>query len=382
MSLPRPLEGIRVLDLTQIIAGPVCGRALADLGADVMKVEAPVGDLARWVPPAVDGIGVQYAQFNAGKRHLCIDIRAEGGSELVASLAEKSDVLLENFRPGALAGRGLGFEALSARNPRLIYLSISGFGQSGPWAQRKGHAPLLHAEAGMIESVARLHGTAPVPEVSQHADLYSGFLAVGAVCAALYQRERTGVGQHLDVALAEALLYVSDQIAVDLLDYDGPRGFDSWTYAMVNAANGETGCVVGNPLTMYPRCLMALGGDASQPAPTTAAEAAQRITALAAVFPSAAALKAAMAEHGVVCAIVQPARTLVESKWGQHRGVVSEVAPGVRVPTAPWRSTGAEIGIAGPAATIGAHTREVLDQVLNLSPTEINLLFESGVIRE
>src|ERR1700722_12491619 len=168
MPLPRPLEGVRVLDLSQIIAGPACSRVLADLGADVVKIESPAGDLCRTVPPIIDGIGALYAQMNAGKRHLCVDIRSPGGAELVARLAERSDVLVENFRPGALRARGLGYEALAARNPRLIYLSISGFGQQGVWSERRAHAPLLHGEGGTMEVAARLRGMAPVPEVHQH----------------------------------------------------------------------------------------------------------------------------------------------------------------------------------------------------------------------
>ena len=131
---------------------------LADLGADVIKIESPNGDLSRTVPPFVEGIGAVYAELNAGKQSVCIDIRTPEGADLVARLAEHSDIFVENYRPGALAGRGLGYDALAARNPRLIYLSISGFGQEGPWAARRGHAPLLHAEAGTMEVAAASSG--------------------------------------------------------------------------------------------------------------------------------------------------------------------------------------------------------------------------------
>src|SRR5262245_20672297 len=259
MQLPRPLDGIRVLDLSQIVAGPACTRVLADLGADVIKVESPNGDMSRTVPPFVEGVGALFAQLNAGKRNVSIDIRQDEGAQLVGHLAERSDVLVENYRPGALARHGLGYDTLAARQPRLIYVSISGFGQDGPWAARRGHAPLLHAEAGTMEVAARLRGTEPVPEVHQHADLYSGFLATGAVCAALFQRERTGAGQHVDLALAEAFLYASDQIAIDLVGADGPREFDTWTYAVATLESGETVCLVGNPLRLFDRWMTALG---------------------------------------------------------------------------------------------------------------------------
>jgi CoA:oxalate CoA-transferase len=380
VTLPRPLEGVRVLDLSQIIAGPACGRVLADLGAEVVKVEAPRGDLCRTVPPIVDGIGALYAQMNAGKRHVCADIRTAAGADVVARMAERCDVLIENFRPGVLAGRGLGYAALATRNPRLVYLSISGFGQTGVWSDRRAHAPLLHAEGGTMEVAARLRGQPPVPEVHQHADLYSGYFGVSAVCAALYQRERTGIGQHLDVALAEVLLYASDQVVMDLLDYDGPREFDTWTYPVATLASGETVCLVGNPLRLFERWMAALGAD-SGAAPLDEQAASALVTAATSRFADAAALRAALAADGLVCTVVQPATTLLDSEWATERKVLGLAAPGVRAPAAPWRSSAAEIRMAGPATPVGADTRAVLQELLQLSETELDALAASGAIR-
>jgi CoA:oxalate CoA-transferase len=379
MPLPRPLEGVRVLDLSQIIAGPACGRVLADLGAEVVKVESPRGDLCRTVPPIVNGISALYAQMNAGKRHVCADIRAAAGADLVARMAEQCDVLIENFRPGALAGRGLGYTALAERNPRLVYLSISGFGQTGVWSERRAHAPLLHAEGGTIEVAARLRGHPPVPEVHQHADLYSGYFGVSAVCAALYQRERTGVGQHLDVALAEVLLYASDQVVMDLLDYDGPREFDTWTYPVVTLDSGETVCLVGNPLRLYGRWMASLGAEPGVP-PADEHTACARVAAAVRRFADAAALRAALAADGLVCTVVQPSTTLLATEWAEEREVLGLAAPGVRAPASPWRSSAAEIRIAGPATLVGADTRDVLRELLHLSEPEIDALAASGAI--
>ena len=137
-----PLGGIRVVDLTRIFSGPICGRVLADLGADVIKVEPPSGDLTRPVPPVDDdGIGVTFSHMNAGKRNICIDLKAEGGPGVVAALADRADVLLENYRPGVMARYGLSYEELSARNPRLVLCSITGFGQTGPWTHRRPTLP-------------------------------------------------------------------------------------------------------------------------------------------------------------------------------------------------------------------------------------------------
>ena len=380
--MPGPLDGIRVLDLTQIVAGPICGRVLADLGADVVKVESPSGDLARAVPPVIDGVGALYAHMNAGKRSACIDIRAHGGAELVAGLAERSDVLLENFRPAALNGRGLGYAQLRERNPRLVYCSISGFGQDGPWADRRGHAPRLHAEGGTIEVAARLRRAPPVTEVQQHADVYSGFVAAGAVCAALYQRERTGDGQHIDVAIAEALVYASDHVAIDLLGYDGPREFDTWTYPIVQLPSGEAVCLFGNPLRLWDRWMAALGGDDGGPAPGDADEARRRVAdAASARFATAKELQDTLEASGVGSGVVQPVTALAESEWAVARGLLAPGAPGVRVPAAPWRSSAGPIGTARPASPLGAHTREVLAGELGLGNDEIDRLAEDGVIR-
>jgi len=379
MPLPRPLEGVRVLDLSQIIAGPACGRMLADLGAEVVKIESPRGDLCRTVPPHVDGIGALYAQMNAGKRHVCADIRMSAGANLVARMAARCDVVIENFRPGVLAARGLGYPELTETNPRLVYLSISGFGQTGIWSERRAHAPLLHAEGGTIEVAARLRGQPPVPEVHQHADLYSGYFGVSAVCAALYQRERTGVGQHLDVALAEVLLYASDQVVMDLLDYDGPREFDTWTYPVVTLDSGETVCLVGNPLRLYGRWMAALGAEPGGP-PADEHDASVRVAVAVRRFEDADALRAALAVDGLVCTVVQPATTLLASDWAEERQVLGQVAPGVRAPASPWRSSGAEIRVTGPATAVGADTRDVLRDLLALSELEIEALAASGAI--
>src|SRR5437899_802235 len=143
---PHPLGGVRVLDLSRFIAGPFAGRLLADLGADVVKVEPPSGDVTRLFGVVRGGLSGLYFQQNAGKRNVCIDLKEPGGVELVASLAARADVVIENFRPGVLAKLGLGYDALATKNPALIMLSISGFGQEGPEADRQAYAPIIHAE--------------------------------------------------------------------------------------------------------------------------------------------------------------------------------------------------------------------------------------------
>ena len=142
------LSGVRVLDFTTIVSGPYCTRLLADLGAEVIKIEPPEGDFIRMQPPIRAGKSAYFAHLNCGKKSLAIDLRQPGASDLIRELAAKSDVVVENSRPGVMQRLGLDYATLAQMNPRLVYCSISGFGQSGPWATRSAYAPMLHAASG------------------------------------------------------------------------------------------------------------------------------------------------------------------------------------------------------------------------------------------
>ena len=379
MPAPGPLDGVVVLDLTRIVAGPICGRVLADLGADVIKIEPPEGDLSRRVPPIVDGIGALFAQMNAGKRNVCIDVRAPGGAELVRDLARRADVFIENFRPAALSGRGLGYDTLRADNRGLIYCSITGFGQTGPMTERRAHAPMAHAEFGTIETAARLRGAEPVTEVFQHADLYSGIFGVGAICAALYQRERTGRGQHLDIALAEVVSYVNDHAAIDLRGWDGERDFDTWAYPIVATGDGQRVCLVGNGLRMFSAFMSALGGSTGGDQPADEQAAIEYLRDAAGRFATADELLAAVRGAGLAAAPIRPFTDLAASEWAAYRGLLAEAAPGVRTPAAPWRSSDAAIGLRRRAGALGEDTDAVLAEVLGLGPDDLARLRAEGV---
>src|SRR4051812_26877679 len=180
MTAPYPLAGIRVLDLSRVLSGPSCGKSLADLGAEVIKVEPPEGDLTRTAQPRVGGLPVYFAQQNCGKRCISVDLQRDAGRELVADLATACDVVLENFRPGVLPRLGLGYDTVRARNPRIVYCSISGYGQQGSAATRRAYAPVMHAELGLMEFTARKLRTEPRSEAVSHADLYAGLQATVA----------------------------------------------------------------------------------------------------------------------------------------------------------------------------------------------------------
>ena len=237
-AAPRPLEGVKVLDLSRVFAGPVAGRVLADLGAEVVKVEPPEGDVTRLWGRKTAGLSTYFTQQNCGKRNVCVDLRVPGGPELVADLAAVADVVLENFRPGVMARYGLDWAALSARHPRLVMASISGFGQDGPESQRAAYASVIHAETGLIEQHTGVH---PLDLSFSAADVLSGMHGVIGILAALRVRDQSGIGQHIDIAMMDAMAFSSDMIIFSLDDSAPERlNGEVWITACgpVNLAGG------------------------------------------------------------------------------------------------------------------------------------------------
>jgi crotonobetainyl-CoA:carnitine CoA-transferase CaiB-like acyl-CoA transferase len=208
-----PLDGVRVLELARILAGPWAGQLLADLGADVIKVESPAGDdTRRWGPPFVDNQdGSQDAAYfhatNRGKRSVIIDFSTPEGAEQVRRLAAEADVLIENFKVGGLAKYGLDYASLKELNSRLVYCSITGFGQDGPYASRPGYDFIIQGMSGIMDLTGDPDGEPQKIGVA-FADIFSGLYSVIAIQAALTQREKTGLGQHIDMALLDCMIGV------------------------------------------------------------------------------------------------------------------------------------------------------------------------------
>ncbi len=221
--MEAPLKGIRVLELARILAGPWIGQTLADLGADVIKVESPAGDDTRsWGPPFVQGEGEErldaayFHACNRGKRSVVLDFTTKEGQEAVRRLASQSDVLLENFKVGGLAKYGLDYESLRKVNPRLIYCSVTGFGQEGPYAHRAGYDYIVQGMSGIMDLTGEPDGEPQKIGVA-FADIFTGLYGVIAVQAALAQRERNGAGQHIDMALLDCMTGVLANQALNFL---------------------------------------------------------------------------------------------------------------------------------------------------------------------
>ena len=216
-----PLEGIKVVELARILAGPWAGQTLADLGADVVKVEAPEGDdTRRWGPPFIDHEGERSAAYfhgtNRGKSSVVCDFRTAEGQAVVRALVADADVLIENFKVGGLAKYGLDYDSLRAVNPRLIYCSITGFGQTGPYAHRAGYDFIIQGMAGMMSVTGAPDGQPQKVGVAV-TDIFTGVYSATAILAALVQRGRTGVGQQIDMALMDVATSVMANQAMNYL---------------------------------------------------------------------------------------------------------------------------------------------------------------------
>jgi len=202
-----PLEGLRVLDFTNMLSGPYCTRLLADLGAEVIKVEPPAGDHNRTRRPVRDGYSSFFGHLNCGKKSVVLDLKSASGREAAGALARKCDVVVENWRPGVADRLGVGYTAVARTNPKIIYCSISGFGQKGPNAQRPAYAPIVHAASGFdLAQVEYQGGGRPANTATFIGDVFGGMSAFGAIQTALYNLRQTGRGQFIDVALMDAML--------------------------------------------------------------------------------------------------------------------------------------------------------------------------------
>jgi crotonobetainyl-CoA:carnitine CoA-transferase CaiB-like acyl-CoA transferase len=202
----KPLTGITVVDLTRVLAGPYCTMLLADMGAEVIKIEDPrVGDDVRSFPPIAHGWSSYFLGLNRSKKSVALDLKTPGGRDALGRLVGRADVLVENFRPGGLARLGFGYEAVSAINPRLIYCSISGYGQTGPRSQLSGYDPVIQAECGLM-SITGFPDGPPTRSGVAITDFLAGLYANQGILLALLTRAQTGTGQHVDIALYDSLL--------------------------------------------------------------------------------------------------------------------------------------------------------------------------------
>ena len=399
-SAPRPLSGIRVLDLSRVLSGPHCTRMLADMGAEVIKIEPPDGDLTRFATPRRNGLSSYFVQQNVGKRNLSIDLSVPEGAEILLSLAERADVLVENYRPGVMTRLGLDADTMRARNPRLIYASISGYGQTGPWVTRRAYAPVVEAETGIVASQGNARGGELAKDPHSHADVYTALETASAILAALYQREHTGEGQWIDVSMAETMLYDNEHLHDALWQGDDDqqwiRSFRPGDYLVLTVANGESLVVSGHPAERgtFEFFASAMGRPdlADDPLFVDVAARLANFDALreiirdfAATMPDAATFEERFSEHGLAVGRVRQPGELTETEWAREREAVVDVddrrGGTIRVPNAPWRFGSApDVGVSGTPRYRGEDNRVLLAELLGFDDERLDALERSGVL--
>jgi CoA:oxalate CoA-transferase len=379
-----PLEGLRVVDFTRVLAGPHCTKALRDLGADVTKMEPPAGDLGRVGLPNVNGIGLYYVQQNAGKRNLSLDLNYAEAREIVAQLCRDADVIVENFRPGTLARFGFGYEDVRAFNPRVVYVSLSGYGQSTSWKNRPAFAPTVQAETGLTAIVQDHFGEAlsePRGDSCSHADVYTGLQGVIAVLAALQHRNRTGEGQHIDVSMAATMLSVNERAGAMLseIDTDGePIALSANESHIFEMADGTRLTIAASPIysPMFTRyCAMMRRSDLlTDPRYATAKLRRENLRSLLAevrawlaTFDSLEQLQAQVSEAGLAVGRVRTVNEFAKSDWVREWNAVVQVddrgGGTLRMPGNPWIFSRSELPAPGAPAFQGEHNEDILKEL-------------------
>jgi crotonobetainyl-CoA:carnitine CoA-transferase CaiB-like acyl-CoA transferase len=382
-----PLEGLRVLDFSIMLAGPYCARLLADVGAEVIKIEPPEGDDMRLRTPLRDGHSAYFGQLNAGKRSLALDLKSPDAIKLVHQLVKETDILVENFRPGVMDRLGLGYEALRAINPRLIYCSISGYGQDGPAAERAAYAMIVHAESGFDRSLMRYAGDRDRPAAGAIfvADVLGGIFGYSAVQTALVQRARTGLGQRIDVALMDCMLNL---LVYELQEAQFPIRSPRAAYGPVRAMDGDILIAPITPRNFAALCEVTGQSElADDPRFKSVPGRGANWAAMMQVIEkwtekhTARECMEAFDRAGVPCAEYRdPGASLTDAHLLQ-RGAFATIADGAGEfmgVNAPWKMSAADTSMQREIPGIGAHRDDVLSRVLGLSDGAIASLAKAG----
>lgn len=381
--MEHPLDGLRVLDLSRVVSGPFAGRMLSDLGADVVKIEPPDGDITRIWGEVRHGLSGFYTQQNAGKRNVCVDLRVPGGPAVVAALAGVADVMIENFRPGVLARFDLGWDQLHRANPALILLSISGFGQHGPETGRQAYAPVLHAESGLIARQAAFDADKPSDLVVSVADYDAGLHGLVGILAALHLRHRTGTGQHVDISMLDAMLACDDYAHHALDGSPAARlGGDVWD------APGGPILLAGVLQNTWRVVSTRYGVEDPTPAgadlDTKIAHRRQAVARWLTSFASRPELVAELEASGLAWADVRDPEEAFEGPTARAHGTAAYVddrGGGTRrVVQSPYRFSAAASGVRGGAPRRGEHNGAVLEQWLGWSAERVAGFEASGAL--
>jgi crotonobetainyl-CoA:carnitine CoA-transferase CaiB-like acyl-CoA transferase len=371
-SLTGCFAGLRVLDFSTTIAGPHCARMLADMGAEVIKIESAEGETMRTRPPVRNGCSTVFGQLNVGKKSLVLDLKSKEGAEAVRRLAATSDILVENFRPGVMQRLKLDYETLCSLNPKLIYCSISGYGQTGPSAELPAYAPVIHAASGydMAHLAYQPGRTRPDYCGIYHADVFTGAYAFGAIASALYQRTKTQSGQHIDVSMLESMLLLTlnevqwSQFTVPPTTRPmfGPIG-TSDGYVMLAIASEKTFQalmqVIGRPEWVIDSRFARYGDRRDNWSALM-----EGVETWSHTVTTAQCL-AALNKAGVPSSAYRTVAEALADPQLAHRGALAEVQDDggtFRMMNLPFRMSGAKVAAGKRISTLGEHTRELLKE--------------------
>jgi crotonobetainyl-CoA:carnitine CoA-transferase CaiB-like acyl-CoA transferase len=366
-TLTGCFAGLRVLDFSTTIAGPHCARMLADMGAEVIKVESAEGETMRTRPPLRNGCSTTFGQLNIGKKSLVLDLKCQQGRDVIRGLIASTDVLVENFRPGVMHRLRLDYETLAVLNPKLIYCSISGYGQTGPSAELPAYAPVIHAASGYDMAHLAYQPGRERPDYCgiYHADVFTGTYAFGAISAALYQRTRTERGQHIDVSMLESMLTLTlnevqwsqFKVAPTSRPMFGP----------IETADGYVMLAIASEKT-FQGLMNAIGRTEWVSDPRFAAYADRRnnwaelmdgVEAWSRTVTTEQCL-AALNREGVPSSAYRTVAEALADPQLAHRRALAEVEDGggtFKVLNLPFRMSGARVAVGPRMSSLGEHTR-------------------------
>ena len=372
-----PLTGLKVLDLSRVLAGPFAGRMLSDLGADVVKLEPPEGDVTRHWGVKRSGISGYYHQQNAGKRNIAVDLRHPKGLSVAKALVAAADVLIENFRPGVMQRLGLDYDSLAEINPRLIMLSISGFGANNADSSRAAYAPIIHAETGLIARQADLTGAFPTELPLSVADTNASMHGLVGLLAALYAREQSGRGDHLEISMVDASLVTNDGMHYAL------EGVKVGVTNEVHETAGGLLMLAGEfryiwkllSTTYHVSDGLKDGEDVSLEEKITARRAASK-KFFTQTCRNREEVISALDRMNIAWGDVRSASDVQQLASVAARNSISEVddrAGGKRlIPSSPYKYKHLESQVRAGAPHLGEHNEEVLKQWLDWSPEQIS----------
>ena len=366
------LHGLRVLDFSTTIAGPHCSRMLADVGAEVIKIESADGETMRIRPPVRNGCSSLFGQLNAGKKSVVLDLKSPEALGIIHRLVKDADILVENFRPGVMRRLKLDYSHLQPLNPKLVYCSISGYGQTGPSAELPAYAPVIHAASGYDMAHLAYQPGRSRPDYCgiYHADVLTGVYAFGAISAALYQRHLTGKGQHIDVSMLESMLTLTPT-EVQASQFDVPPPSRPM-FGPVATANGYVMVAIASEKTF--QGLVRAAGRPEWVADSRFAKYADRrrhwndmmdgVESWSRTLTTANCL-AELNAHGVPCSAYRTVAEAMDDPQLVHRGALAEVEDGggvFKVMNMPFRMSGAKVAAGPRAPALGEHTRELLGE--------------------